>query len=183
MPERIYSQLLGELTQDQEFDDWWHSPPVAIPFFDGLLLPVIITDISAADTEFIDQADACLREFWTKHTSDRLAASELVFHNAHEFCEAVGEPLGIDDPTDIWQQVHPTRVVISWRPYGDKDVYLTVECECDWEVEHGLQLVFRRGRMLTRVSQYDGHLTEADAYGLPDERDKLLSAYNTTFAS
>ena len=50
-------------------------------------------------------------------------------------------------------------------------------CECEWEQEHGLQLVFRQGKKLTRVSDQDGHLTKADAYGIPDNEDKLLSAF------
>jgi len=52
-----------------------------------------------------------------------------------------------------------------------------VACECDWEPEHGLQLVFRQGRKLTRISAQDGHLTEADAYDKPDEEDELLSKF------
>lgn len=50
-------------------------------------------------------------------------------------------------------------------------------CNCDWEYEHGLQFVFRQGRVLTRVSAEDGHLTEADAYDKPDSKDKLLSQF------
>lgn len=38
---------------------------------------------------------------------------------------------------------------------------LSIECECAWEPEHGLQLVFASGERLSRVSPYDGHLTWA----------------------
>jgi hypothetical protein len=40
-----------------------------------------------------------------------------------------------------------------------------------------LQLVFRQGRQLTRVSGQDGHLTHADAYNVPDSEDALLSSF------
>jgi hypothetical protein len=38
---------------------------------------------------------------------------------------------------------------------------------CDWEVEHGMQLVLRDGRTVSKVSPYDGHLTNADAFADP----------------
>lgn len=38
--------------------------------------------------------------------------------------------------------------------------------------------MFRQGKKLTRISDQDGHLTEADAYDKPDEEDELLSHYN-----
>jgi hypothetical protein len=56
-------------------------------------------------------------------------------------------------------------------------MYVQIACQCDWEQEHELQLVFRQGRKLTRISYFDGHLTESDAYGKPDEEDELLSGF------
>jgi hypothetical protein len=43
-----------------------------------------------------------------------------------------------------------------------------LECECDWEPEHGLQIVFRDGREVTKVGPYDGHLTNSAAYANDD---------------
>jgi hypothetical protein len=60
------------------------------------------------------------------------------------------------------------RPVASRRSYGDKAVYISLECDCDWEVEHGLQIVFKEGRAVTKVGPYNGHLTNSDAYD--DER-------------
>ena len=51
-------------------------------------------------------------------------------------------------------------------------VYVQVACECAWESEHGLQLVFRQGATLSRVSDQDGHLTHADAYDLPEDQEQ-----------
>jgi hypothetical protein len=57
----------------------------------------------------------------------------------------------------------------------DGRVYLSVECECSWEIEHGLQLVFRDGRAISRIGPYDGHLTgDGDAvYGQSFVRSQL----------
>ena len=59
-----------------------------------------------------------------------------------------------------------------------EDIYINVTCECEWEKEHGLQIVFRQGKQLTRISEQDGHLTEADAYDKPDKEDALLNQFN-----
>ncbi|RDH43718.1 hypothetical protein B9G39_09845 [Zooshikella ganghwensis] len=49
--------------------------------------------------------------------------------------------------------------------YGDKAIYISLSCECDWEEEHGLLLVFKEGRYINKLGGYDGHLTNSDAYG------------------
>jgi len=45
--------------------------------------------------------------------------------------------------------------------------------ECTWEPEHGLQIVYREGSVLSRVSDQDRHLTHADAHGLPESQDRI----------
>ena len=42
-----------------------------------------------------------------------------------------------------------------------------IECGCDWEPEHGLELVLEDGARVTKVGPYDGHLTNAAAYADP----------------
>lgn len=72
------------------------------------------------------------------------------------------------DLQSIWEHVGlGSEPHISRRSHGDKAVYVSLECNCDWEEEHGLQLVFREGRALVKVGPYDGHLTNADAYADP----------------
>lgn len=52
-------------------------------------------------------------------------------------------------------------------------MYVQLTGSCDWEKEHGLQVVLRQGRTLSRVSSQDGHLTTAEAYALPEERNTI----------
>ena len=78
---------------------------------------------------------------------------------------------------EIWKFVHPQEIYVTRRSYNDCDIYVQITCECDWEQEHGLQLVFRQGRKLTRVSEQGGHLTEADAFDIPDSEDNLLAQF------
>jgi hypothetical protein len=60
----------------------------------------------------------------------------------------------------------------------DSQVYVSIECACAWEPEHGLQLVFREGRTVSKVGPFDGHLTNASAFGREDlERAVCVSPF------
>jgi hypothetical protein len=50
-------------------------------------------------------------------------------------------------------------------------MYASLECNCDWEEEHGLLIVFKEGREVSKIGPYDGHLTHSDAYGDPALED------------
>ena len=113
--------------------------------------------------------------------------SDLAYQNCMDFLEMIeydeaDEPLRqIKDKNDIWYFIEPTQILVQRRRCNDQDIYITLGCECAWEREHGLQFVFRQGKRLTRISTIDGHLTEADAYGISDEMDELLSQFNRDY--
>jgi hypothetical protein len=180
----IKSTIIGTLAQNSDFEDWWESDLIEIPFFNNLKLKVVFMGLlPEEDEQFIPEADNALNHFISKTDTDRLAISHLVYKNCMDFLNAVGYDeydkvlWEIKDKNDIWNHVQPFEIYISRRPYNDKDIYININCDCDWELEHGLQLVFRQGKQITRVSMIDGHLTEADAYDKPDSEDELLSLF------
>ena len=74
----------------------------------------------------------------------------------------------IDSPGDVWKHVQlGDEPRFSRNLFDNKGVYVSLECNCDWEPEQGLQIVFRNGDTVCKVGQYDGHLTNASAYGDP----------------
>src|SRR5438309_8296801 len=80
-----------------------------------------------------------------------------------------GPPVSISTPDQVWGHIRPDSEALVQRDrHGDGHVYVSVECECDWEPEHGLQIVFRDGQTVTKVGPYDGHLTNAAAYDRDD---------------
>ena len=184
MSNQITSQVLGKLTQDDTFSNWWKSKALEIPFFDNKELPIIFMGFEPNhDTTFLQEADQALINFFKLNAGNRNSISELAYRNCMDFLDAIDfdeadESLReIKNKNEIWRFIHPSEIYVTRRPYKEQDMYVFVACECDWEQEHGLQLVFRQGKKLTRISTQDGHLTEADAYGKPDDEDELLSKF------
>lgn len=178
----IESTVAGTFTQNEELANWWHSKPIEIGLI-GSELPVTLMDFDPeADEKFMEEADTALKNFLSLNNTYRLQIVQPIFENFVEFLSYVGEDdipekMKGSSPLSIWNYVYPTAVFVNRRPRRDQDIYIVLACECEWEKEHGLQLVFRQGKKLTRVSDQDGHLTEADAYDKPDKDDKLLSAF------
>lgn len=184
MDKEITSKIIGQLKQETNFPDWWKSSEIAIPFFGNKKLAITFMDYDPEhDNAFVEEADQALTCFLKLTSVERNSISELAYKNCTDFLEAVGvdemdEALRqIKNHNEIWNFIQPTEIYITRRPYKEQDIYVQVACECDWEQEHGLQFVFRQGKQLTRISDQDGHLTEADAYGKPDEEDELLSKF------
>lgn len=81
-----------------------------------------------------------------------------------DFLDAIGYDEADDamwkmtQPEEVWQFVTSTGLYVSREPYEDKGMYLQLLCDCDWEQEHGLQLVYNKQGQLVRVSAQDGHI-------------------------
>jgi hypothetical protein len=180
----ITSKIIGQLKQEEGFPDFWESLEIEIPFFDNKKLVIIFMGFEPEqDKTFIEEADKALANFFKLTSIDRNSISKLAYKNCMNFLEDIGfddsdEPLRqVKDQNEIWNFIYPSRICVSRRPYKEQDIYIMIDCECDWEQEHGLQLVFRQGKQLTRISEQDGHLTEADAYNKSDGEDELLSKF------
>jgi len=164
---------LGPLHPDPRIPEWLISEPVSIPYFDGIRLTFILDGLTDPDTEDIQSA---VGAFLALGSDARLAVSSYVFQNYRRMVDAVGEGdvgFHVARPEAIWAHVHPSEIFISRRHHRDKLIYVQIAAECDWEREHGLQLVYRRGSKLSRVSDQDGHLTHTDAYNIPEEQDRI----------
>ena len=57
-----------------------------------------------------------------------------------------------------------TREPLVQREQRGGSWFVALENECAWEPEHGLMLVLKEGRAVTKVSEYDGHLTNGHAF-------------------
>lgn len=164
---------LGILKPDPKLPEWLVSEPVSVPYFGGQPLTFTLVGLTEADTEDMQSA---VTAFLGLKADARLAASRYVFQNYRRMVEAVGEDeieCHIKSPDDVWAYVQPSEIFVSRRNRRDMLIYIQITAECDWEREHGLQIVYRRGSELSRVSDQDGHLTHTDAYDLSEEQDKV----------
>jgi Domain of unknown function (DUF6985) len=164
---------LGPLHPDSRIPEWLVSEPVSVPYFDGRQLTFTLDGLAEADEQDVQSA---VSAFLALDSAARLEASPYVFRNYQRMVDAVGEDqveCRVASPEAIWAHVHPSEIFVSRRPRRDQLIYIQITAECDWEHEHGLQIVYRRGCELSRVSDQDGHLTHTDAYDMPEDQDKI----------
>jgi hypothetical protein len=145
-------------------DPCWESGPISVPLLGDAPLRIQIFDVEADDLLAPDEAAALRRLL----ALPRERSAEIVPHlwrYYQDILEAIGpeDIPAISDPSAIWSHVQPRWISL----YRDEDgvVYVSVESECDWEIEHGLQLVLQNGDRWVRVSDYSGHLTDGRAWG------------------
>ena len=164
---------LGALQPDTHLPDWLHSQPIAVPYFNGEKLTFVLTGLTDEDA---DEAEAAVAAFLALGADATSEAAPYVFKHYRRMADLVGDDevgCRIENPAGVWAHVHPTDIYVTRRDRRDRAIYVQVGANCDWEQEHGLQIVYRRGNELCRVSGQDGHLTHADAYGLPDDQDRI----------
>ena len=159
---------LGTVTVDPEFG-WYRSEPVAVPVLGGGAYRIVVEGYHGdpAPQDF----HAAIQSFVTLDRSAVTAAAPHIFAYYRDITDDV-VAAGDDDwyveiagPDEVLDHVRfGTGPVVSRDDHGDRRVYVSLECECDWEPEHGLQIVLRDGRTVTKVGPYDGHLTNANAY-------------------
>ncbi len=155
---------LGVVEKD-ESTDWYFSDPIEIAVLGGQECEVVLeeydedeckVDFHAAIANFLAADPKVLRE-----------ADEALFGYYKDY-EAYWLEEGnapITTAEELWQRVRfGAEPMVSRSAYGDNAVYVSVECGCDWEVEHGLQIVFKNGLAITKLGPFDGHLTNASAY-------------------
>lgn len=156
---------LGNVTLDPELYGY-ASDPVPIPVLGGTSCRIIIEGYD--DDPDREEIHTAIRNFLSASPQVLRDAEPHLFQYYSDYREYV-HGLEIASPGGVWAHVHfGNEAVVSRRAYGDQRVYVSVEGECDWEEEHGLQVVFEEGARVSKVGPFDGHLTNSDAFA--DER-------------
>lgn len=159
--------LLGYVKSDKEFDDWLKSDPLKIHFLGNIECEFILEEY--AEDKNKSEFHEAIKNFLELDDSVLSDAEGYVFQYYKDILKhLVPEDdwyVEIESPKDVWKHVRfGKQPTVSRRYYGDKAVYISLECGCSWEQEHGLQIVFKRGEYINKVGGYDGHLTNSDAY-------------------
>jgi hypothetical protein len=156
---------LGVVTPDPRIKHWHRSGPIALPVFSGKEVNILVEGYD--DDSNKDEYHTAIARFLACPPSVLLDAAAHIFAYYEDMASILDDEAipRIASAQDIWKHVQLGKTpIVSRRAYGDRCIYVSVECECDWEPEHGLQIVFREGDRVCKIGQYDGHLTNADAW-------------------
>jgi hypothetical protein len=157
---------LGVMTKIADLD-WHQSEPMPVAVLGGKICRIVVSGYD--DDPRKDEFHAAIANF-LRIPPSVLREAELHVFRYYEDCNSNWEPgddeyVAIESPPEVWGHVRlGSEPHVQRRAYGDKGIYVSLECGCDWEPEHGLQIVFKNGLRVNKVGSYDGHLTYSDAY-------------------
>ncbi|MBO0991836.1 DUF6985 domain-containing protein [Bacillus sp. SD088] len=87
-----------------------------------------------------------------------------------DFCDDVGlEPPKIDKTTDILNYIEPTGFIID-KPKDPHISIIHLEGDCEWEVEHGIEIIIRENQLL--------YLSSFNSMGAWDDPESYKDSYN-----
>lgn len=177
MAEREYVRAvempgLGRLTRSRDFG-WYVSDPVTASGLGGAVGRVIVPDGYAVDPSK-DEIHRAVAALLTGDDS-AIRAARIDLYRYYVDSVRLARASGLDavlpeiaGVEDVWDHVSLGGEFHVDRDPVDGHVYVSIEGECDREPEHGLQLVLKDGRTVTKVGPFDGHLTNALAYARSD---------------
>ena len=159
---------LGIVTKDEELG-WYYSQPMPVPVLGGKVCRIVVEgydedpkkdDFHTAIANFLSISPAALEE-----------SEDYVFQyfkQCREHGDRGDSEVSIAYPSLVWSHVRlGEEPMVSRRGHGDKGIYISLECGCEWEEEHGLQIVFKNGLKVNKVGPFDGHLINSDAFADP----------------
>ncbi len=167
--------ILGKL-EKEHFDDWLRSKPTTVKVLGGGQFKFILEGYEE-DKEKQEFHQAIENFLSIDESVLKKAQADIFQYYKDIFVQLVPDDdwyVKITKPNGIWEHIKfGSFPMVSRRHYGDKLVYISLECSCDWEQEHGLQIVFKQGLFVNKVGPYDGHLTNSDAFA-NDELENIV---------
>ena len=137
------------------------SAPVAVPVLGDDPRPVRL-DEWYEDDPGKDDWHAAVRAFLALDRQTLHDAAPAVFAYYREVAGSIAPEDDfpqIGEPAEVWTHVDFSRSVPAVERDGEHGrVYVSIEAECAWEPEHGLQIVLRDGATVTKVGPFDGDL-------------------------
>lgn len=160
-----YLPGIGELTVN---DDGLPATPALHVTLLGKEVPFTIFDYDPQQTDKIVE---CIENFRTLPAEALHQATNAAFAYYQDVYQDILDEYTMEwlpiikEPAKVWDHIqldqHPG---IHSGGSGDDAWYVVFECECDWEPEHGLTMIFRSGTEIIKVGPYDGFLTWHEGY-------------------
>jgi len=142
----------------------WQTYPRRLSIFGGIELPINVADDGTQGPVADDLSETTLAFLGLPsgalHQAGAVERLDVNYQANRDFF--LPDPLPISNAVELWRYVTPIDIAVVRDRDAAGTPHVVVECNCPWEPEHGLQLVFREGTTLTRLSQYDGHLRDSE---------------------
>lgn len=157
---------LGSVIKDDDFD-WYYSNPMPIALLDGQMCRIAVEGYFEDPNQ--EEINTAIANFLAIEPSVLKDAEPSIFQHYKDCNEKLvpdhPDYVVIESPGDVWEHIKPSNEpIIRRRAYGDQGIYVSLECDCDWAKENGLQIVFKNGLTVNKVGTYDGHLSNSDAF-------------------
>lgn len=157
------------LVKLEEKNEKWATEPVNIKFLDCEKCRFVFDDAYITDSNKEDYHLA-ISNFYNLTKSVLLAVSKYAFQYYQDITSQLNPESSwykdsyvyIANENDVWNYVQFCEILTITRNKEDNTVYICLGASCDWEPEHGLQLVFKKGEFVNRLSQIDFILTNSD---------------------
>lgn len=164
----------GKVIVDDRFDECV-TEPIEVAFLDNTVCELVLEeyqfdfnkeDFHSAIDNFINLDKRVLQN-----------VSEFVYNYYQDILKYLTPDddwyVEINTPNNVWKFVQFGCEPTVSRRESDNLIYISLGCHCQWEQEHGLQLVFKNGSFINKLGSYDGHLTNSDAYGNQELEDVI----------
>jgi hypothetical protein len=149
----------GWLKEDPNIPGEWYSDPVPVPLCSGRSIRFYIRTGTDGDCYPPDVQEA-VRLFLA--LTDSQPVIDRVYQYYLAFVALIPDAdLGVPTATELWGRVRPSTAFVDRHQDGDGRAYVRLACACDWDEEHGLQILFRDGTDVTLVGEHDDGQFEA----------------------
>jgi hypothetical protein len=150
------SKIFGDLIETDYDSDWLETSLLEIPYFSNKKLKITLVE---KDSEYIQNAEIAFQNFLKLTEANKNNDSEKVYNYYAEILKAgYTKNLNLKTKSEIWDFVTARQIVLHWSEDGT--IYLCVSCECEWEIEHGLQLSFKNGEKLVKANSHSDDFEE-----------------------
>ncbi len=109
----------------------------------GLKMAVTIYDAAS-----VDYAERCI-DYFNGLTEEILTSFyKACIRYCNDFLRLIGqEPRVLNSPSDILKSIKPGCLIVEAAEKSNEPI-AHLELECDWDVEHGVEVVIRGNRVL-----------------------------------
>jgi hypothetical protein len=166
------SKTLGALLFDTD-NECRKSSTIKVPALGNIACTFTFPELDEDARDFPTEFETAVRNFLGLPNGWLENCSPYLWEYYRDMIEMIGQddidPIDADDDILTRIELDPD-IEVRWD-CDENDVYVSFGGGCDWEIEHGLQITLRNGKILAKVGDYDGHVSNADAYDREDFRN------------